>query len=163
MKSRNFLPLVFASLAIFSACDQETKKVEETVVITEDQSADTLGGAKAPQQTTQIEFEDKQHDFGTIVQGEMVSHTFTFKNTGNSPLVIMDAKAACGCTVPQWTKEPVAPGETGQIEVKYNGSGSGQIHKTVNVIANTEPAETVLEIKANVKPVDMDNKGPFKK
>lgn len=163
MNSKNLLPFAIATMVIFTGCEQETKKVDETVISTESAQTDTSASSEVPKQSTQIEFTEKEHDFGNIIQGEMVSHTFTFKNAGNSPLVIMDAKASCGCTVPQWTKDPVAPGETGQIEVKYNGSGSGQVHKTVTVVANTDPAETVLEINANVKPVDLNNKGPFKK
>jgi hypothetical protein len=83
----------------------------------------------------------------------MASHIFKFKNTGNIPLVISDARADCGCTVPTWTKDPVMPGQEGEIEVKYNSAGRGgqTVSKTVTVLANTEPMENRITIKAKVK------------
>lgn len=102
---------------------------------------------------TEMTFAETEHDFGTINDGVMASHTFTFTNTGKAPLVISDARADCGCTVPSWTKDPVLPGEEGKIDVKYNSSGRGgqTVSKTVTVIANTEPSDNKLTIKAVVR------------
>lgn len=100
----------------------------------------------------EINFEATEHDFGTIEQGTNVEHTFTFTNTGNAPLVITNANSSCGCTVPTWTKEPIAPGETGEMLVKFNGSGQNQVTKTVNITANTESGKEQLKIKAFVTP-----------
>src|SRR5690606_14149510 len=103
--------------------------------------------------STTMEFYEKEHDFGTIEEGIMASHIFKFKNTGSVPLLISDARADCGCTVPTWTKDPVMPGKEGEIEVKYNSAGRGgqTVSKTVTVLANTEPVENKLIIKAKVK------------
>ncbi|GAB2778458.1 DUF1573 domain-containing protein [Salinimicrobium soli] len=97
-------------------------------------------------------FEETEYDFGTIEQGTPQEHTFTFTNTGKAPLVITNASSSCGCTVPTYTKEPVAPGETGELLVKFNGSGQNQVTKTVNITANTETGKEQLKIKAFVNP-----------
>lgn len=105
----------------------------------------------------EITFDETEHDFGTIDQGTSVEHTFTFTNTGNAPLVITNATSSCGCTVPTWTKEPIAPGETGEMLVKFNGSGQNQVTKTVTVTANTESGKEQLRIKAFVTPKDQQS------
>lgn len=102
----------------------------------------------------QIEFVKTSHDYGTIKNGADGTCTFEFKNTGNAPLIIQDAKASCGCTVPDWPKTPIAPGETATITVKYDTKKSGVINKEVKVISNAsnEPI-AILRIKGNVLPV----------
>ena len=101
--------------------------------------------------TTSIEYLETEYDFGTITQGEKVSHVFKFKNTGSEPLIITDAKASCGCTVPKKPTEPIAPGEFGELTVEYNSAGkSGVQNKTVTVTANTNPAQSFLKIKVSV-------------
>ncbi len=99
-----------------------------------------------------IEFEKVVHDFGTFSEEEaFVNHAFKFKNTGNAPLVIIKAKATCGCTVPSYPKAPIAPGESGVIDVKYSAIGRpGAFNKTVKITTNGTPAETNLIIKGNV-------------
>ena len=100
-----------------------------------------------------MSFEKMEHDFGTIEQGTPQETIFTFTNTGEAPLIITDAKASCGCTVPQWPKDkPIAPGETGELLVKFNGSGQNQVTKTITVTANTEKGQELLRIKAFVNP-----------
>jgi len=95
-------------------------------------------------------FDVVEHDFGTINQGTPVEHVFSFTNTGNAPLVIVDAKSSCGCTVPEYTKAPVAPGEKGEMLVKFNGSGKNQVSKTVTITANTAAGTETIKIKAFV-------------
>ena len=98
-------------------------------------------------------FEQPEHDFGTINEGDVVEHTFKFTNTGKAPLVIVSAKGSCGCTVPTWPKEPVAPGATGEMLVKFNSSGKpNQQTKQVTITANTEAGTEKLQIKATVTP-----------
>lgn len=100
---------------------------------------------------TSMAFEKTIHDFGTLKEGASVSYTFTFKNTGNKPLLISNAKGSCGCTVPSWPREAVAPGESGEIKVTFNSRGKkGKQHKSVTLTANTDPANTRLYIKADV-------------
>ena len=91
-------------------------------------------------------------DFGTIQQGDAPEFTFTFKNIGNEPMIIANAKGSCGCTVPQWPKEPIAPGETGEINVKFNSKGKkGSQNKTVTLTANTTPPNTKLRVTGQIE------------
>ena len=103
--------------------------------------------------TTKVQFAEMSHDFGNIQQNSKHTKIFTFTNTGEHPMIISDAKGSCGCTVPNYPRHPIQPGETGEIEVVYEpGQQVNQQTKTVTITANTEPATTVLQIKANVQP-----------
>ncbi len=98
-----------------------------------------------------MKFAEAEFDFGDIQPDSKVHHTFTFTNTGKSPLLIEDATASCGCTTPSWTKEPVAPGAQGKMEVQFDSRGkNGIISKQVAVRANTQPVITTILIKGNV-------------
>jgi hypothetical protein len=102
---------------------------------------------------TTIKFEEESFDFGKANEGDVVTHVFKFTNTGKEPLTIADAKGSCGCTVPTWPKESVAPGATGEIKVVFNTSGKpGQQSKRVTVTANTVPTDSFIEIKGMVTP-----------
>lgn len=106
-------------------------------------------------------FQEMEYDFGTINEGQMVNHTYEFTNTGEVPLVIKNASASCGCTVPEWPKEPIAPGGTGKIEVKFDTKGKpNQQTKTVTITANTNPTVTRLKLKGMVTPKDDGSKDP---
>lgn len=100
-----------------------------------------------------IEFSKETHDYGTIKYGADGTCTFEFKNTGNAPLIISNAKGSCGCTVPDWPKEPIAPGAKGVIKVKYDTKRPGPINKMVTITSNAvnEPSK-VIRIKGNVLP-----------
>ena len=99
-----------------------------------------------------MSFEKSEHDFGTIESGTPQETIFKFTNTGDAPLIITDASSSCGCTVPDPPKEPIAPGDTGEMVVKFNGSGQNQVTKTITVTANTEKGKELLRIKAFVNP-----------
>lgn len=100
-----------------------------------------------------FEFIGEDHDFGNIKEGDVVSHVFAFTNTGDVPLIISSATASCGCTVPQWPKEPVGVGGTGEIHVSFNSKNKPGIqNKTITITANTNPKTSRLKIKANVSP-----------
>ena len=102
-----------------------------------------------------MKFEEEMYDFGTINEGDVVEHTFKFTNTGDSPLVISNAKGSCGCTVPSWPKEPVAAGETGEMTVKFNSRNKPNNQmKTVRITTNTESGQEMIKIKAFVTPKD---------
>ncbi len=110
-----------------------------------------------------MSFDKAEHDFGQIVQGTPQETVFTFTNTGDAPLIITDAKSSCGCTVPDYPKNtPIAPGDTGELVVKFNGSGQNQVTKTVTVTANTEKGSELLRIKAFVNPKGAAPAGPVK-
>jgi hypothetical protein len=97
-------------------------------------------------------FEKETHDFGKIKEGDIVEYEFVFTNTGNAPLIIASATGSCGCTVPDWPKEPIGIGEKGKIQVKFNSSKKpGLQNKTVTITGNTFPKQTKLNIKANVE------------
>lgn len=93
------------------------------------------------------------YDFGTLTEGDTVEHTFAFTNTGQFPLIINNITASCGCTTPEWPREPIAPGATSSIKVRFNSRGKmGEQNKTITVFANTDPAMTDLHFKAMVNP-----------
>jgi hypothetical protein len=89
-------------------------------------------------------------DFGKVKQSVPVTHQFTFKNTGNIPLVISSVKASCGCTVADYTKEPIAPGGEGYVKATYNAANVGPFTKTVTVNANTAEGTVILTFKGEV-------------
>jgi hypothetical protein len=97
---------------------------------------------------TEISFDEMDYNFGTVKDGEMVNHTFKFKNTGDQNLILLGVTGSCGCTVPEdWPKHPIAPGETGEIDVVFNSSGRvGNVLKHVSVEANTNPTVSKLSI-----------------
>lgn len=114
--------------------------------------------------TPKFDFTEESHDFGSISEGDVVEHTFKFKNTGSAPLIIQSATASCGCTVPSYPKEPVAPGTEGEILVKFDSQNKpGVQNKTVTITANTEPPTTKLFIKSNVLSKDSQAAGPVRK
>lgn len=100
-----------------------------------------------------IEFQEKARDFGDITQGDKVEHTFVFKNTGDAPLLIQNVAVTCGCTAPNWPKQPIAPGATGELKVVFNSAGKlGKQNSVIRVYSNaSEPIEKVSLI-SNVLP-----------
>ncbi len=105
---------------------------------------------------TKINWEnDTEFDFGTIKEGEIVTHTFTFTNIGDEVLIIGNAKGSCGCTVPAWPREPIPPGETASITVEFNSkSKKGPRVQKVVITANTDPLQTYLYLKGTVEVID---------
>lgn len=98
----------------------------------------------------ELSFETEVIDYGTISQNADGVRMFKFKNTGTAPLIISNAKGSCGCTVPSWPKQPINPGESGEIKVKYATNRLGPINKSVTVTSNSSKPTTVLRIKGNV-------------
>jgi Protein of unknown function (DUF1573) len=109
--------------------------------------------APANGKTTTAKFDELSYDWGTIPEGEKMTHVFKFKNTGANDMIISDAHGSCGCTVPEWPKEPIKPGKSSQIKVIFDSKGkAGDQNKSVTLTANTEPANMVLMIKGKVTP-----------
>ena len=104
----------------------------------------------AQEKTAKIEFETTVIDYGTIEKGADGVRVFKFKNTGNAPLVVTSVKSSCGCTVPKKPEAPVLPGETGEIEVKYDTKRVNPIRKTITVTSNAETPTVALKIMGNV-------------
>ena len=106
------------------------------------------------QNNARISADELIYNFGTIGESDgLASHIFTIKNTGNGPLVITRITASCGCTQPEWTKEPIAPGKTGEVKVTYNPKGRpGPFYKTIAIYSNGKKGSFSLGIKGNVTP-----------
>lgn len=111
----------------------------------------TADGDADTSRLPRITFEKEMHDFGRLIEGEVVSYSFKFKNTGSSDLLITTVSASCGCTVPKYPRLPVKPGAQDYIVVSFNTKGrKGFQHKKLAVISNTQPNNTIIEIKAQV-------------
>ena len=114
----SILAIAVIALFAFTSCKKNAADSVVETNVTQAADRDSKTG-EFPVMT----FDEKQFDFGEITQGTPVEHIFTYTNTGKSNLVVVNAKSSCGCTVPTFTKEPVAPGEKGEMLVKFNGSG----------------------------------------
>ena len=91
-------------------------------------------------------------DVGTVVEGEKVSHTYKFKNDGQEPLILSNAKGSCGCTVPSWPREPIPPGGEGEVTVEFNSQNKkGKRNQKVTITANTNPPQTFIYLKGEVQ------------
>lgn len=148
MIKRTVAMFAIASLALTTSCKENAALRIDEETAQKAQIAHAEAGKIAV-----MEFDETTHDFGTINSGDKVEHTFTFTNKGTSDLLISEAKASCGCTVPNYTKTPVKPGERGEVSVSFNSAGkSGNQNKSVTVTANTEKGSEVLKFTANVTP-----------
>lgn len=114
-------------------------------------------GVFAQDKVAKIEFKTDTIDYGTIEKGADGLRTFEFTNTGDAPLIISDVKSSCGCTVPKWTKEPIMPGQSGEIQVKYDTNRVSPIRKTVTVISNAATPTVALKIKGTVVDSSQNN------
>ncbi len=149
------ISLAVAALA-FAGCGDASSKIKnekpvEPTTNSTTVSPETLEQSQDPSNQPVFSFDKERHDFGEITQDAPVTTTFTFTNTGNAPLVISNAKGSCGCTVPNWPRNPVQPGETGTIEVTFDPKNKpGKQNKNVTITANTTPNTKVLNISAQV-------------
>ena len=146
MKKSIFIVAILSAFVFTSCKENAADKVNEDNV--EEAANRDANAGKFPK----MEFAETEFDFGTIDQGTNVEHVFKFTNTGDAPLVIVDAKSSCGCTVPSYPKTPVGVGEEAELLVKFNGSGKNQVSKTVTITANTETGKETIKIKAFVTP-----------
>lgn len=126
--------LIAAFICFFSV------KAQEAII----EPADTTAKAK-------IVFENVVHDFANIKVGSDGTCVFKFKNEGTIPLVITRVAASCGCTTPSWTREPVLPGISGEIKVKYDTNRMGTFSKSITVVSNAETSSVLLKITGNVQ------------
>lgn len=144
---------ILAMVAVsFAACQNSTKsnpaaQATETATTTGNETAKPASGEAAV-----MSFENENYDFGKITQGEKVAYSYKFKNVGKSPLIIMNATATCGCTVPEVPKEPIKPGEEGEIKVVFDSNGkSGMQDKVITVTSNAEPNIASLHLTGEIK------------
>lgn len=116
-----------------------------------DNNATATGEEMPDLPATTVEFYEDTHNFGEIKEGEKVSHVFKFKNTGENDLVLQNVKPSCGCTTPDWSKDPVAPGEEGFVKVEFDSKAkNGMQKKSVTVVANTTPKAKILTFSGEV-------------
>lgn len=107
--------------------------------------------APANANAAELIFDNEVHDFGTLKQGADCMYEFQFKNAGKEPLLISNAQASCGCTVPQWPKEPIKPGATGSIKVKYDSNRVGPFEKKVTITSNAKTQQKIITIKGKIE------------
>lgn len=149
--------ILFACLlATLVACNE--KKADESVQVAAATPNNTV--ATTPTVTTteptktefaKIEFEKVEYKFGKVQEGDMVKHTFKFKNTGNIPLIISEVAPQCGCTSTAFTKTPVAPNESGEITLELDTKNKrGEIDKNARVVANIEGGNVFLYLRGEV-------------
>jgi len=102
---------------------------------------------KTPKKSAKMSFDESVYDFGFVMEGDTVYHEFSFTNTGKAPLLITDARSTCGCTVPEWPKEPIAPGETSMISARFDTKNKiGRQTKEVTIYANTLPTANKVKL-----------------
>jgi len=114
------------------------------------QNEEIPSSVEANQPTTTVSFDKMEYDFGTMNVGDKKETYFRLTNTGEEPLIISSAKGSCGCTVPDWPKNPIAPGDSEKILVVFTAKSEGVQTKTVTIQANTDPNPSRLKIKADV-------------
>ena len=148
-------------VAMFASCqnsnavkDEARTAIENSVQPAQSAVQPAAQTAEVPTgPTTEMTFQETEFDFGTITEGDKVSHTYTFKNTGNEPLILSNAKGSCGCTVPVWPREPIAPGDSGEVTVEFNSKNKrGQKNQKVTITANTNPPQTFIYLMGEVLP-----------
>jgi hypothetical protein len=98
----------------------------------------------------EITFDKLEHDYGEVIKGGNGEASFTYKNTGKAPLVLSNIRSSCGCAVPSWSKEPLMPGQSASIRVKYNTANAGPINKSITVESNATNNRIILKIKGKV-------------
>ena len=145
-----FVAMVLA-LGLFAACDNNDKEEKlSTDLVTNPKSA-----SQPSEKQPVITFDKTEHDFGTILQGEVVTYSFHFTNTGSSPLIVSNVNTSCGCTIGDFSREPIAPGKDGYIKATYDSKGhQGFQSRALTVVTNTNPNQTVLRLKATVQTPD---------
>ena len=142
------LILLLVSLALVSCNSSSDQKTITTDLVNSPLTANSNAEKVL---TPNIEMLETSYNFGEMLQGESVTHDFILKNTGDADLIISAAKGSCGCTVPEWPKNPIAKGEDAVIKVTFNSAGkSGKQNKTVTLVTNAIPNTKVLTINGNV-------------
>lgn len=138
--------ILFIGLA-FVGCNNNTNKLPTDVI----KNPNTAEGVDESVKMPKMQFEKTRYDFGKVIEGEIVSYNFKFTNTGNADLIITKVSTSCGCTASDYPIDPVKPGETAEIEAKFNSENrTGFQNKRITVLTNATPAKTNLYIRADV-------------
>ncbi|WP_207423612.1 DUF1573 domain-containing protein [Desertivirga brevis] len=143
---RNFILTATIAVSVFlGSCNNNKKAVKET-------DSTSNAATENPENAPVIKFEKNNYDFGKVAEGEKVTYEFKFENTGKSPLIISNATASCGCTIPEFPHAPIPPDGTGVIKVIFNSSGrSGMQNKVITVTSNAVPSATEVYLVGEVE------------
>ena len=164
MKSLRFGLVALSATALLASCKtdasnevrdaaRDATEITEDAAVTGAQTMDGFAEAVPTGPTTSMNFAETEFNFGTVAEGEKVKHTYKFTNSGSEPLVLSNAVGSCGCTVPIWPREPIAPGASGEVVVEFNSQGKpGERDQKVTLTANTNPAQTFLSLQGTVEP-----------
>jgi len=156
MKKISVITAILFSTLVMVSCakDKASSKVKKENLLNAEKRDNNFTGAPA------ISFDKEVYDFGTVNEGDIVEHDFLVTNNGKSDLIITKAKASCGCTVPTWPKEAIAPGESAGVKVKFNTSGKpNKQSKTITLTTNTEKGVETVKITGMVTPKAKKQKG----
>ncbi len=150
---------LFLLLAFVTACQNNSTESVQEIRGSGGPNSDMVrnpASADLPLDTNKlarISYQELEYEFGEVSEGKVVEHKFKFTNTGNVPLTILNARSSCGCTIPEWPEEPVKPGNSGEILVKFNTEMKvGKQKKTIYITANTYPNETKVALVGLVNP-----------
>ena len=148
MKNAIVALLVILAVSFVSCNEDASKKIKtENLELAKERDSEIKQGGP------RFKFNKTEHDFGTINEGDVVETVFSFTNVGKSELIIASAKGSCGCTVPEWPKEPIMPGEMGEIKVKFNSYRKPNLQqKQITLVTNTGDGKEILKIRAQVTP-----------
>lgn len=150
MKKISILFAIILSASFLTSCgngNATTKINKDNLATAKNRDSDIKKGAAS------ISFSNKEYDFGTVNEGEIIETVFKVTNSGKTDLVITDAKVTCGCTVPEWPKAAIKPGETKDVKVRFNTNGkSNRQQKNITLITNTETGREILTLKGMVTP-----------
>lgn len=150
--SYNICLLIIITMAIAGCSNSSTQGSDKIITPDAIKNPNTANGSTDSSNLPRFEFDEEIHDFGRVIQGEKVSYSFKFKNSGKSDLVISDAKGSCGCTIADYPKKPIPPGGESTIDVTFNTeTKKGYQNKTITIIANTQPNTRVLTVKAQIQ------------
>jgi hypothetical protein len=151
MKKITMLFAFLIAASFFTACKDGTSAT--TKINKENLDTAKSRDIEIEKGTALISFDKQVHDFGTVNEGDVVETSYLVTNSGKTDLVITNAKASCGCTVPVWPKAPIKPGESGEIKVKFNTKGKpNKQQKTITLTTNTESGREILTLKGSVIP-----------
>jgi hypothetical protein len=150
---RNLI-LIFIAFSL-TYCTNNASKTEETALDKSILEIENKGAATSEAKNENapvISLENAVYEFGTVKEGEKVEHTYSFTNTGKSPLILSNVSASCGCTTPEYSKHPINPGEKGSVTVVFDSQNQvGMQQKIITILSNAEPSRTILQLKGEVK------------
>lgn len=157
---KKYILFTLLSVSVFTACKENKPKQEEntddkgllsTDLVNNPRTANGNNAEEIANMPT-MDFQDTLYDFGSIKEGDVVSHDFAFTNNGKNPLIITGAKGSCGCTAPEYPSEPIPPGKSSIMKVQFNSSGKeGHQEKSVSITTNSNRGVHMLYIKGDVK------------